>query len=173
MLRTSPEQALSFIKMEYSSIAVNAGCACRIRTFVTYRCAFNVASTMKTNSAHSIELLYVQNGNSIDLELSAGAAGTLLHFTVNSLIGSSRAKRDPRLRGREDNPPDKCFDTEHRLLVKTPEAKQQIVTSLPRTAKRQQEDDENINARITKQKIEGKSTISSQQDFSRPPTPTT
>ncbi|KAL4718416.1 hypothetical protein ACJJTC_016037 [Scirpophaga incertulas] len=70
-----------------------------------------------------------------------------------AVAGSSRetAARDPRLKGRTH--PEKCFDTDHRLLVKTPEAKHMIMQQRP--AKRQQEEDETANTRATKQKLEG------------------
>ncbi|KAL4703438.1 hypothetical protein ACJJTC_010026 [Scirpophaga incertulas] len=72
-----------------------------------------------------------------------------------AIAGGSRefAARDPRLRGRTDDHSEKCFDTEHRLLVKTPEAKHTVTQQRP--AKRPQEEDEAINTRATKQKLEG------------------
>ncbi|KAL4713362.1 hypothetical protein ACJJTC_016830 [Scirpophaga incertulas] len=85
-----------------------------------------------------------------------------------AVAGTSREQsiRDPRLLGRPERSAEKCFDTEHRLLVKKPEAKQQLLqqhqtpqmpSPQPRAAKRPQDDDgENtMTQRITKQKMEG------------------
>ncbi|KAL4718589.1 hypothetical protein ACJJTC_009969, partial [Scirpophaga incertulas] len=71
-----------------------------------------------------------------------------------AIAGSSRepTARDPRPKTRMDDHQEKCFDTDHRLLVKTPETKQPILQQRP--AKRQQEEDETTNTRATKQKLE-------------------
>ncbi|KAL4705208.1 hypothetical protein ACJJTC_000206 [Scirpophaga incertulas] len=71
-----------------------------------------------------------------------------------AIAGGSReiAARDPRLKGRMEDYSEKCFDTDHRLLVKTPEAKHMVMQQRP--AKRPQEEDEAINTRATKQKLE-------------------
>ncbi|KAL4719613.1 hypothetical protein ACJJTC_008696, partial [Scirpophaga incertulas] len=73
--------------------------------------------------------------------------GTLGRAPYAAIAGSSREPiaRDPRLKTRMDDHQEKCFDTEHRLLVKTPEPKQPILQQRP--PKRQQEEDETANIR--------------------------
>ncbi|KAL4719710.1 hypothetical protein ACJJTC_002007 [Scirpophaga incertulas] len=81
-----------------------------------------------------------------------------------AIAGSSREPiaRDPRLKTRMDDHQEKCFDIDHRLLVKTPEPKQPILQQRP--PKRQQEEDETANIRVTKKKLEGRPASPQQSD---------
>ncbi|KAL4721535.1 hypothetical protein ACJJTC_001071 [Scirpophaga incertulas] len=91
---------------------------------------------------------------------------------ASAVAGTSR---DSRLVGRTESPTEKCFDTEHRLLIKTPEAMKlsqpRKPSPQPRAAKRTQEDEDDPRMqRFTKQKVEVPTPMVGEDELNAPNT---